>query len=97
MKKGSYQKLRLQEFNDFDVERVLKGVVDTLEEDNENREGVLLNPPFPISEDTIEEFSEVIQDNSAEIIRITSILTHTDDVYSYFSNGPLFRKDRDVK
>lgn len=87
----------MQEFNDFDLERLLKGVIDTLEEDNAEREKLLSSPPLQIDDDTRTEFSNAIKDNAAEMIRVSSVLTHTDDIYSYFEGGPLFRKDRDVK
>lgn len=97
MRSVSYKKLRLQEFNSFDVERLLKGVIDTLEHDNGTRADVLSNPPVAIDKQIQAHFAESMQHNSAEMIRVTSVLTHTDDIYSYFVNGPLFRKDRDVK
>jgi hypothetical protein len=95
--KQSYQKLRLQEFNDFDVERLLKGVVDTLEEENDGRLAFIEANMDVVDNETLTTFANEVENNSAEMIRVTSILTHTDDIYMYFANGPLFRKDRDVE
>lgn len=97
MARKSYQKLRLQEFNDFDMERLLKGVIDSLEIDNSLKEALLDTSSELLDNETRFRFAQSIENNAAEIARVTSILTHTDDIYSYFINGPLFRKDRDVK
>lgn len=88
---------RFQEFNDFDVERLLKKTIDTLDEEIQKKIAILNNPPIPLDQQTIQRFAQEIENDAAEILRVTSILTHTDDIYSYFSNGPLFRKDRDAK
>ena len=96
MKTDNYKKLRLQEFNDFDMERLLKGVTDSLEKDNESRLRTLEEYSDDMDPQLKTEFAEAIENNAAEIVRVSSILTHTDDVYSYFTNGPLFRKDRDA-
>lgn len=97
MAKSNFKKMRLQEVNDFDLERLLKDVIDTLEDDNLKRLSLIEEPPMEISNDILADYGDAIVNNSAEMIRVTSIITHTDDIYSYFSNGPLFRKDREVK
>lgn len=95
--KQSFQKLRLQEFNDFDIERILKGVIDTLDENNDDRDAFIESNLDIVDNDTLARFANDIENDSAEMVRITSILTHTDDIYVYFANRPLFRKDRDVE
>lgn len=93
----NFRKLRLQEFNDFDIERLLKKVIDGIEEENEKRLNFIEENQHVYSGETIRSMSEVVNLDSAEIVFITSLLTHTDNIYSYFANGPLFRKDRDAE
>lgn len=93
---NKYRKLRLQEFNDFDIERLLKKSIDSLIDENESRLTFIDVNQDILDKDIIKDFGEIVENNAAEIVRVTSVLTHTDDVYSYFTGGPLFRKDRDA-
>jgi len=94
--KDNYRKLRLQEFNRFDIERTLKNTIDHLVDENDDILEFLNSNAEFLDKDTVVDLSERAANNSSEIVHVSSVLTHTDDVYSYFSQGPLFRKDRDA-
>lgn len=93
----NYQKLRLTEFNHFDIERLMKTNVDTL--DNENKETLqfIKEKEEILPQEVVNEFVETVEDKASEMIYVLSVLHHTENVYAFFTDGPLFRKDRDVK
>lgn len=89
-----YDRLRLQEFTSFDIERLLKNNADAITEENEHRLDFVERNQAEYSPEIIKEFVESIQNNAAEAVHVISILHHTDDIYSFFANRPLFREDR---
>lgn len=93
--KGNFERLRLQEFNDFDIERLLKNNVDSLDAENVQRMDFIEENQTELNPAIIVEFAESIENNAAEMLYVTSILHHTNDIYTYFSKGPLFREDRE--
>lgn len=97
MASHNYQKLRLVEFNSFDIERLLKENVDTLEEENNSILEFIESSGDELPSDVIVEFSETVEDNTAEEIYILSLTHHAENIYNYFAGGPLFRKDRDAR
>jgi hypothetical protein len=93
----NYQKLRLTEFNQFDIERLMKTNIDKLEAENVETLQFINNGKDFLPQIVVNEMVETIEDKSAETTYIASVLHHTDDIYSFFRDGPLFRKDRDAK
>lgn len=95
----SYERLRLREFNPFDVERILKENADQLETENDDLLRFIKENKFSsdMPPDVITEMEESLKKNAAEITRLLSVTYHTDDLSSAFFKGPLYRKDRDVK
>lgn len=97
MELKEFQKLRLQEFNSFDLERILKENIDTLDEENTSLLGLIETYAAEGTAEFIKGKSDEMQDNAAEAMFLTSLLHNDEDVYSHFTGGPLFRKDRDAK
>lgn len=96
MKMKNYQKLRLNEFNEFDLERIMKDNIEILGEENDNALALISDVNTNMSVETIDNFINMIDDFAGESVYILSMLHHADDIYVYFTNGPLFRKDRDA-
>lgn len=88
-----HQKLRLQEFNKFDVERILKEVITQLGAENDKLLKLIDQHGDAIDEETLEYFLEEVANNAAQVVRISSLLFYKDDIYNFFSSGPLIRKD----
>lgn len=97
MEMSSFQKLRLQEFNDFDLERILKENIDKLELETGDLISFITEFQDSAPVELIENSAISAQNNAGEVMYVTSILHHDDDIYSYFTGGPLFRKDREVR
>lgn len=91
--RSAHQKLRLQDFNSFDVERLLKEVIETLVEENQSIDNTLITVEEILQKDTLMYFLEENANNAAQIVRISSILLYKDDIYNFFSGGPLIRKE----
>lgn len=88
-----HQVERMQDFNRYDVERILKEVLSNLDRTNEQVMKLLNTHGESLGEPTINFFLEDIQNNSAQMVRLSSLIIHQDDIFRFFSNGPLIRKD----
>ena len=98
MKKVSYQKLRLREFNFFDTERTLRENIYDLEQENNRIEELVMDMveqkiPIPI----ILGWMRQMENNAAEIVYNTSIMEHDLNTYDYTSTSNLFIRGREVR
>lgn len=92
MNRKSYQKLRLREFNNYDIERTLRENIYDLEQEN-IRIGILVKEMIEqkIAIPIILKWMRQLEDNAAEIVYITSLVQH--DLKSYdFSTSTVFRR-----
>ena len=98
MRKASFQKLRLREFNFFDTERIIRENIYDLEQENIRIEDLVMEMveqkiPIPI----ILGWMRQMENNAAEIVYINSILEHDLNTYDYTSTSNLFIRGREVR
>ena len=95
MKKTSFQKLRLQEFNAYDNERILRENIYDLEQENiriENlvEEMVRLKISIPV----IINWMRQMENNAAEIVYINSLVQLDLESYDFAATSTLFFRGR---
>lgn len=98
MKKVSYQKLRLREFNTYDTERTLRENIYDLEQEMLRIEALVLEMveqkiPVPV----ILDWMRQMEDNAAEIVYITSLLKHDLKSYDFSSSSTLFVRGSEAR
>lgn len=91
MKKISYQKLRLREFNIYDTERTLRENIYDLEQETLRIEALVLEMveqkiPVPV----ILDWMRQLEDDAAEIVYITSLVQHDLKTYDFSTTSTLF-------
>ena len=85
--------MRLQEFNKFDIERILKEVINELNNENDRIIEFIDQNGNVLDSATTSSFLEEAANNAAQVVRISSMLFYKDDIYNFFSSGPLIRKE----
>ena len=98
MKKVSYQKLRLREFNTYDTERTLRENIYDLEQEGIRIEALvneMLQQKIPIP--VILNWMRQMEDNAAEIVYITSLVQHDLNIYDFSATSTLFYRGRETK
>lgn len=98
MKKTSFRKLRLQEFNAYDNERTLRENIYDLEQENiriENlvEEMVRLKISIPV----ILKWMRQMEDNAAEIVYINSLVQLDLESYDFSATSTLFFRGNDKR
>lgn len=91
MQKKANERLRLQEFNSYDIERILRENVYDLDVENKRIEGMvneMLLQKIPTT--IILKWLNQLQNNASEIVYVNSLVQH--DLSSYnFSDNTMFK------
>ena len=88
-----HEKLRLQEFNRFDIERILRENIETLNLENQRMLARSEEYGESLGSNTQRFMLNEIENNTAQALRILSILFYSNDIDTVFASGPLVRKE----
>ena len=91
MKKVSYEKLRLREFNSYDTERILRENIYDLEQESIRIEALvneMVQQKIPV--EVILDWMRQMEDNAAETVYITSLVQHDLTSYDFTSTSTIF-------
>ena len=98
MKKTSFQKLRLQEFNTYDNERTLRENIYDLEQENIRIENLIEEMVrLKISIPVIIKWMRQMEDNAAEIVYINSLVQLDLESYDFSATSTLFFRGNDKR
>ena len=98
MKKTSFQKLRLQEFNAYDNERTLRENIYDLEQENIRIEKLVEEMvQLKISIPVILNWMRQMEDNAAEIVYINSLVQLDIENYDFSATSTLFFRGNDKR
>lgn len=96
MKKVSYEKLRLREFNTYDTERILRENIYDLEQESIRIEALvneMVQQKIPV--EVILDWMRQMEDNAAETVYITSLVQHDLSSYDFSSTSTIFVRSED--